>query len=292
MSRLSYCLLIVCVSCMPAIAFGQEIPAPLAYWDFDDNVVDQSGNGNDGTLMGAAGYDADVPAAIGSGSSLSLSGDGSKTDYVDLNAHAANFAGLGEGTISGWFKTAGAGVDTILAASHSSDGSSELRVILEGGRAWLDVREQDGGDFVGAALFSRSGVYDDSWHHVGITVDGSSNARMYIDGEFVSSTREPFFSAVNDIDVLGDNRTLQGCTGAAISAALAETGSGAINAIVGYENEAQASTAMELMAEEGFQLDGLTLEKVAVVQERSLLRLKLPANVDQVATAFETLRLP
>ena len=49
---------------------------------------------------------------------------------------------------------------------------------------------------------------------------------------------------------------------------------------------------MELMGEEGFQLDGLTLEKVSVVRERSLLRLKLPANVDQVATAFDTLRLP
>ena len=94
------------------------------------------------------------------------------------------------------------------------------------------------------------------------------------------------------LTVLFHNRTLQGCTGAAIGAALSETGSGAINAIVGYENEAQASTAMELMGEEGFQLDGLTFEKVAVVQERSLLRLKLPANVDQVATAFETLRLP
>ena len=95
-----------------------------------------------------------------------------------------------------------------------------------------------------------------------------------------------------NLTVLFHYRTLQGCTGAAISAELAETGSGAINAIVGYENEAQASTAMELMGEEGFQLDGLTLEKVAVVQEKSLLRLKLPANVDQVVTAFETLRLP
>ena len=37
---------------------------------------------------------------------------------------------------------------------------------------------------------------------------------------------------------------------------------------------------------------GVTLENVAMVQERSLLRLKLPANADQVATAFETLRLP
>jgi hypothetical protein len=95
-----------------------------------------------------------------------------------------------------------------------------------------------------------------------------------------------------NLTVLFHNRTLQGCTGAAFSAELAKSSSGAINAIVGYENEAQASTAMELMGEEGFQLDGLTLEKVSVVRERSLLRLKLPANVDQVATAFETLRLP
>ncbi len=95
-----------------------------------------------------------------------------------------------------------------------------------------------------------------------------------------------------NLTVLGHSRTLQGCTRAVISSELAETGSGAINAIVGYENEAQASTAMELMGEQGFQLDGVTLENVAMVQERSLLRLKLPANADQVGTAFETLRLP
>ena len=95
-----------------------------------------------------------------------------------------------------------------------------------------------------------------------------------------------------NLTVLFHSRTLQGCTRAVISSELAETGSGAINAIVGYENEAQASTAMELMGEQGFQLDGVTLENVAMVQERSLLRLKLPANADQVATAFETLRLP
>ena len=55
-----------------------------------------------------------------------------------------------------------------------------------------------------------------------------------------------------NLTVLFHNRTLQGCAGAVISAELAETGSGAINAIVGYENEAQASAAMELMGEEGF----------------------------------------
>ena len=95
-----------------------------------------------------------------------------------------------------------------------------------------------------------------------------------------------------NLTVLFHSRTLQGCTRAVISSELAETGSGAINAIVGYENEAQASTAMELMGEQGFQLDGVTLENVAMVQERSLLRLKLPANANQVGTAFETLRLP
>ena len=30
-----------------------DLPAPLAYWNFDDNVADQTGNGNDGDVHGA-----------------------------------------------------------------------------------------------------------------------------------------------------------------------------------------------------------------------------------------------
>jgi hypothetical protein len=85
---------------------------------------------------------------------------------------------------------------------------------------------------------------------------------------------------------------LQGCTGAAISAEAAESGSGAINAIVAYEDESQASAAMESINREDFHVDDLTIRKVTAVREGSLLRLRLQADLDQVAKAFDTLGLP
>ncbi|MCH8923463.1 MAG: LamG domain-containing protein [Planctomycetes bacterium] len=55
----------------------------VGWWNFDDNVVDQSGNGNDGVLNNGAGYNANVPAAIGGGKSLILDGN---DDHVRIEA--------------------------------------------------------------------------------------------------------------------------------------------------------------------------------------------------------------
>lgn len=86
--------------------------------------------------------------------------------------------------------------------------------------------------------------------------------------------------------------TLRGCTGAAISAAADDAGQGAINAVVGYEDEAHASAANELMRVEGFQFDDPAIRKAAIARESSVLRLRLPANVNQAALALDTLGRP
>jgi hypothetical protein len=52
----------------------------VGWWNFDDNVDDQSGMGNDGILIDAV-YDTNVPPAIGGGKSLSFEFD---TDSVEI----------------------------------------------------------------------------------------------------------------------------------------------------------------------------------------------------------------
>jgi len=86
--------------------------------------------------------------------------------------------------------------------------------------------------------------------------------------------------------------TLRGCTGAAVSADIAESGSGAINALVSYEDESQASIAVDLMGHVGVEQDGLSLERIAMLQEGSLLRLKLPADIHQIESVFDALGIP
>jgi len=86
--------------------------------------------------------------------------------------------------------------------------------------------------------------------------------------------------------------TLQGCTVAAISAEVDDADSGAINAIVGYEDEAQAAVAKDLIGLLGVELEGLSLERIAILQEDSLLRLRLPADISQIKSVFEALGIP
>ena len=86
--------------------------------------------------------------------------------------------------------------------------------------------------------------------------------------------------------------TLRGCTGAAVSADIAESGSGAISAFVSYQDEVQASVAMDLMGHVGVEQDGLSLERIAMLQEGSLLRLGLPADIHQIESVFDALGIP
>ena len=86
--------------------------------------------------------------------------------------------------------------------------------------------------------------------------------------------------------------TLQGCTIAAISAEVDDADSGAINAIVGYEDEVQAAAAKDLIGLLGLELEGLSLERIAILQEDSLLRLRLPADISQIESVFEALGIP
>ncbi|MEM7262042.1 MAG: LamG-like jellyroll fold domain-containing protein, partial [Planctomycetota bacterium] len=181
-----------------------EIPAPYAYWSFDGDVNDDSGSGFDGDLIGGS-FGADVPAAIGAGMALELSS--ADSDYVDLSLFAADFAVLAEGSIAAWIKTSGS-IGTIWAASHSLDASSEARLIFEAGSAAYDVREEFGGDFVDGDLRSPRGIGDGNWHHVAVTVSSEGSALLYVDGALVSSTEEPFFAAVGEIDTMSVGRNV------------------------------------------------------------------------------------
>ena len=81
----------------------------LGYWSLDDNLLDQSPFGNNGTLVNNAGdnsgsttggpeFDSDVPAAIGSGKSIGFDG---LDDAVNLgNNHGTQTMGISGATTS------------------------------------------------------------------------------------------------------------------------------------------------------------------------------------------------
>ncbi|MBK8978590.1 MAG: exo-alpha-sialidase [Planctomycetes bacterium] len=171
------------------------------HWPFELDVRDASGLGRDGTRVGAT-FDTDVPAALGTGTSLRFDGQGA---HVDLSAHVGAFAGLAGLTIAAFFKTAGTGAHAILAASDSGDPSSELRLFVEGGRLRYDARGDAPSD---GQVVSPASVDDDRWHHAAVTVDHHGYARLYVDGTEVAADLEPGFTAVRDLDRMAIGRNV------------------------------------------------------------------------------------
>jgi hypothetical protein len=160
-----------------SIANGQLV----GYWNFDDNVADQSGNGNDGTIVGPAAYVADTPALI-PGKSLSFNAD----SYVNVTQNSGlPIAPEPAFTISMWVKGDGTAQDDDRVFSEGSSANNN---------ALFNLGTKQGGDTgqfdfyyrtdTGASpnhLFSNGTPFDGTWHHIA-WVDQEGLATLYIDG--------------------------------------------------------------------------------------------------------------
>ena len=149
----------------------------VAYWAMDDgsgyDVTDSAGS-NHGTIDGFPSWTDGYL-----GGALSLDGI---SDFVDFGAGAA-FDLTGTITLSAWVKTADSGNsdhnpfvgkgDTAYALKHGSGNSFEFYVYEDS--SWY------------TAYSSVGEVYNDAWHHVAGTFDGSQ-VKLYIDGVLRSTT--------------------------------------------------------------------------------------------------------
>lgn len=170
------------------------------HWRLGGDVLDSSGSGHHGTLVGGV-FVPDLPTVLGTGTSLRLFGGA----YVDLSAHVGAFATQSGGTLAAFFKTTGAGTHVLVAASDSSDPGDEIRLFVEGGRLLFDVRGigPDGGQLV-----SPQTVNDGNWHHAAVTVDALGFARLYLDGQQVAAEAEPWFDGVSGLDRMAIGRNV------------------------------------------------------------------------------------
>ena len=137
----------------------------------DDDVLDVSGNGNDGFLHGS-----DLEIVAGKvGGAISLPGDAAQ--YISVREHMYSDP-YGEFTIASWVKT---GVRGMVA---SWDRSEFFRFAVGD-----DVGGNNGTTFVAFDTccpcchdwFGETDVADDQWHHIAATFDGGDQ-RIYVDG--------------------------------------------------------------------------------------------------------------
>jgi len=145
----------------------------VAFYSFENNTQDSSGNGLNGTVMGN-------PVFVEGVAGMALSFDG-VNDYVDFGTDAI-FDITEQITLSAWVNTNDSGDnqhnpyvgkgDHAYAIKHSSGNQIEFFIY-------------DGGWFT--ANFSVSSSFNGEWHHVAGTYDGSE-LKTYVDGALRATT--------------------------------------------------------------------------------------------------------
>ena len=159
----------------------------LAYYTFEGNANDSSGNGlhgavSDGQIVG--------PGKLGAGSAVYVQQSG----YVDLgNPKALDFA-TGDWTVTAWYKTAMTGTaesdrGTLYAKGGDTAGGHRYALILsEGNEGAVTLLVDD--DATKVQAHSSSKTNDDEWHFVAGQRAGQV-IHIYIDGQLEASSALP-----------------------------------------------------------------------------------------------------
>ncbi len=148
-------------------------PSLVAWYRFDGNALDSSGNDLHGTEMGNPTYEAGV-----FGQAISLDGDG---DYVDCGL-APEFDITDYITFTYWIKVVEFDKEWNTVLSRGDDSWRSSRAGLN------DFMEAAVGGTAGNYTYGITPVNDEQWHHVGWVYDGTMNY-LYVDGE-VDATEE------------------------------------------------------------------------------------------------------
>jgi hypothetical protein len=126
--------IICCLNLMADLTDGL-----VAYYPFNDNANDESGNGNNGTAMGATL----TTDRFGNPNSAFVF-DGTN-DYIALDDHYANGNSLAQFSVSVWYKTSFSGTDFMENWSfYDFDRSEWFNVYIRGDNGRLAFSGSDG----------------------------------------------------------------------------------------------------------------------------------------------------
>jgi len=146
----------------------------VGYWAFDDGsgsvAVDGSGNSNDGTLVNME--EADWVDGV-AGKCLSFDGVDEKVNC----GHDASLNITGEISLSAWIKQAVGNEGFVLIKNTSDDSKRLYTIYCQGSENRVYFFYYDGAK---KQIYWPYEIDDDAWHHLVITVDGTT-AYLYVD---------------------------------------------------------------------------------------------------------------
>ncbi|MDZ7829349.1 MAG: DUF6701 domain-containing protein [Halofilum sp. (in: g-proteobacteria)] len=184
----------------------------LAEWRMDESawngtsgeVVDQTGNGRDGTAQNGAQTDDATPALTGDPGTCGYGTFDGGNDHVDV----AGLSGILNDTASltFWIRTTQTGNDTGWQAPGVT-GVEEAGGTDDIFWGWIDGSGRIGisvaNDFDNEQK-SSTAINDGTWHHVALTRDASSGeTKVYVDGALESTGNSPTGTIGNTFSSLG-----------------------------------------------------------------------------------------
>jgi hypothetical protein len=170
-----FCVLLVS---SPFLTYAAVDGDTVAIWLFDEGsgntVRDASGNGHDGTFVGAPGW-------VDTRSSKGLDFGGDAANYVEV-PHADDL-NLDEWTIEGWFlvRSIVGGWDCAFAKETTDPVVRNYAFHIQGGGLGIMHGSISVDNAFGHATFGATSIADSQWHYLAVTYDGSK-CTLYIDG--------------------------------------------------------------------------------------------------------------
>lgn len=165
-------------------------PQLIGHWTFDENMgttaADSSGNGLDGTLIGAVDW---TPAQINSG----LLFDNS-VEYVEV-AHDPILDIADEFAVAFWINAGPQPLSSFIDKSHGGDLKGWTVEATGSGNILVAV-----GTGTGFPEPAIPGALDNTWHHVAVNVSLEPNLhiRGYVDGALVTDFSDPATTIANN----------------------------------------------------------------------------------------------
>ncbi len=199
--------------------------APVAAWSFDEGsgvtAFDDTGNGNNGTLVNGAAY-ATSAAPIGTENPYALTLDGVDDHVVIPDADALDFGAHDDFTVSVWAKPdatqypSGSDNDSDLVekwSQHEARFPYVIRYFNQNAgsdEGKVAVARYDGSN--NPYLHSTTAINNGQWHHIVMVRSGgaSGTLKLYVDGVLEGSIADTTTgTTVNDSDLFigqrGDN---------------------------------------------------------------------------------------
>lgn len=202
---------------LAAVIFCLSVIAPdasaelVGYWNFDDNVLDQTTNGNDGELRDNATYSADTPPLL-TGSTKSVVFDGSNDLVVVTQNTLLPINTSPAFTVAMWVKqnAGGASNDRRIFSEGSSTNDNPLFNLgtdNNAGTGKFDLFVRNGATLANH-INSIGTPFDGEWHHIAwvdVNNGGTREGTLYIDG-----VADPQAFSYADSNLASDTTTIGG----------------------------------------------------------------------------------